>query len=190
MRNRMRVLALAALFAALPSLTFAQGTSGATSGGQFVPGTKILSADLLIGGNGDYAGVGVGASFEVGVAQFGQKVTLGLGASIGIIHDSFGSSYYSVNQIPIFFIANGHYQLTQVPQLDLYGGASVGIAHVTYSYDNGYCPACSRSSSTSDVGVGAQIGGRWAFTDNLSAMAQFGEGVHVPILTAGITLKF
>lgn len=188
MRNRIRVLALAALFTALPAAAFAQGKSDASSGGQFVPGTKILSADLLIGGNGDYAGVGVGASFEVGVVQFAQTVTLGVGASIGIIHDSFGSSYYSVDQIPIFFIANGHYQLTQVPKLDLYGGASLGIAHVSYSYDNGYCPDC--SSSTSDVAVGVQVGGRWAFSNNLGAMAQFGAGQHVPILTAGITLKF
>jgi hypothetical protein len=190
MRNRIRVLALAALFAALPVAAFAQGKSDAGStSGQFVPGSKILSADLLIGGTGDYAGVGVGASFEIGVAQFGQKVTLGLGASIGYIHDSFGSfNTYSVDQVPIFFIANGHYQLTQVPQLDVYGGVSVGVAHVSYNYNNGYCAGC--SSSTDDIGIGAQIGGRWSFSDKLSAMAQFGEGQHVPILTAGITLKF
>ena len=153
-----------------------------------MPGSKILSAGLLVGGDGDYAGVGVGAAFEIGVAEFGQKVTLGLGASIGIIHDSFGSSFYSVDQIPIFFIANAHYQLTQVPQLDLYGGLSLGIAHVSYSYDNGYCPDC--SSSTSDVGAGVQVGGRWSFSNSFAAMAQLGGGQHVPLLTAGVTLKF
>jgi hypothetical protein len=189
MKNPTRFLVVAAFAVALPSSILAQKKADPASSSSFEPGSKILSVDLLAGNSGAYAGVGASAAFEVGVTKIADRVVLGIGGSLGLMHDSYGylaSSNVSVNQYMFFVMANGHYQFANIPQLDVYAGPSVGFTNWSFSSGN----AAFHRASETDPAVGVQIGGRWSFSDKLSAMAQLGEGLRTPILTAGLTIRF
>src|SRR5690606_18788819 len=75
------------------------------------------------------------------------------------------------------------YGFTNVPELDVYGGAMFSYNIAKYSSDGD--DASYANSYGSGVGFTGFIGGRWFFTDRIGAFAELGYGVSV--LNAGVT---
>lgn len=147
--------------------------------------SRIVSVGLLAGG--DYEGLGIGGAFEVGVYDFTPTLSLGLGGFAGFVRETEGN--LSLTQVPIMAIGNVHLSLPEQPKLDLYGGMSLGIVSASYKYD-GIAPAgVDDSESDSEIGVGIQVGARYAFTPRVTAFGQLG-GIDIPLLFAGLTFKF
>src|SRR6218665_1023243 len=115
MIKHVRAIAVAAALA-VPALASAQDR-------QFDVGTKLLNVGLLLGSE-SAGSVGAGAGFEVGFKNIQDQVVLGVGGSIGFSKSSanygFGSlGDYSWTVIPVLGFVHGHYQLKNVPKLDL-----------------------------------------------------------------------
>ena len=195
MRNPVRAAALIAALFTLSSVSMAQDS-------QFKVGTKLFSAGLLVSNNlGAYssgygAGYGGAVAFELGVAE-ASMIKIGVGAGIGYVSNSgnyYGSYGFKQKAIPIFALANGHYQFDGIPALDVYAGATLGWQKTSYSYDNSiYCGGIYGTCYTADDSnfmFGVQAGGRWEVASPFSVFAQVGVGTRVPLLFAGGTVKF
>lgn len=183
MTNRFRSLAVAAALL-VPALATAQSSSPA-----FSKASRIFNVGLLTGG--DYEGFGAGISFEKGAYEFSPTLSLGLGASVGFLRGDVGLSNsfeYNVTQIPIMAIGNVHLALPSQPKLDLYGGLSLGVVRTSVSYD-GTAPNTFDGASDSDLGVGIQIGARYAFTPRVTGFGQLGAN-DIPLLYAGFSFNF
>ena len=185
MINRARAVAVAAALA-LPAIASAQDR-------QFDVGTKLFNVGLLLGSE-SYGSVGAGGGFEVGFKNIENQVILGLGGSIGVLRSSFDGvlgTGYSQTSVPILGFVHGHYQLENVPKLDLYAGPAAGISLTRFSYDNGYCGTLvDCDSNNSDVAVGVQAGARWALTPTVLGWAQVAGGTNMPFGNIGISFKF
>lgn len=80
-----------------------------------------------------------------------------------------------------------HYNgFTDVPNLDIYGGAMLAYNIVKYKTEGGGADLSDNYGS--GVGFSGFLGGRWFFTDNIGAYAELGYGVSV--LAVGATFKF
>ncbi|HYW31309.1 MAG TPA: outer membrane beta-barrel protein [Gemmatimonas sp.] len=184
MTNRFRTFAIAAAML-LPSVAFAQEAAR-----PFGKGSRIASVGILTGG--DYEGFGVGGSFEVGVMDLTPTLSLGIGAFAGFVRGDVGFSPtfdYTITQIPIMAIGNVHLALPSQPKLDLYGGLSLGINRYSYDYEGNAPGTFDESDSDSEVGLGIQVGARYAFTPRAMGFAQLGAN-DIPLLYAGFSFKF
>jgi hypothetical protein len=186
MINRIRAVAVAAALVALPAIATAQDR-------QFDVGTKLLNVGLLVGSE-SYGSIGVGGGLEVGFKNISDQVILGIGGSIGLARssfDGFGAFGYSTTAIPILGFVHGHYQLKEVPKLDLYAGPAVGVSLFRFSYDDGYCAGLNICDANgSDPAIGVQAGARWALTPKVLGWAQLSGGTNLPFLNAGVSFKF
>jgi hypothetical protein len=188
MINRVRAIAVAAALVALPAMVSAQDK-------QFDVGTKVLNVGLILGSE-SYGSVGVGGGLEVGVKDISGQVRLGVGGSIGFLRSSYdailSASGYSTTVIPILAFVHGHYQLENVPKLDLYGGPAIGVSLYRVSYDdNNYCgTVVTCSANGSDPSFGIQAGARWALTPKVLGWGQVSAGTHMPFLNLGVSFKF
>ena len=166
MINRVRAFAVAAALATLPVVASAQDK-------QFDVGTKLLNVGVLVGSE-SYGSIGVGGGLEVGFKDIQGKVILGIGGSIGIARSSYVG--FNTTAVPVLGFVHGHYQLPDVPKLDLYAGPALGVSLARFSYDNGYCNNANICSvNGSDVAGGIQAGARWALTP---AILGLGAGVR------------
>jgi hypothetical protein len=182
MTNRFRTLAVAAAML-LPSVAFAQTASTRPFG----RGSRIGSVGVLTGGN-NYEGVGLGASFEVGMKEFTPTLSLGIGAMAGFVRGNYGLfSNVTVTAIPVMAIGNVHLAIASQPKLDLYAGLSAGINRYSYSFDNAI--AGFNGASDSQFGIGVQVGARYAFTERAMGFAQVGAS-DIPLLYAGLSFRF
>ncbi len=186
MINRLRAAAVAAALVALPAMSSAQDK-------QFEVGTKLLNVGLLLGSE-SYGSFGVGGGLEVGFKNIQDQVTLGIGGSIGFLRSSFDGLLgpgYSLTSIPLLGFVHGHYQLENVPKLDLYAGPAVGVSLTRFTYDNGFCGTLVNcDDNSSDVSVGIQAGARWALTPKVLAWGQVAGGTNMPFLNLGFSFKF
>lgn len=190
MKNLVRALTVAAAVAVAPSIMLAQKN-------QFEVGSKVLSVGLLLGGTSytyGSGGIGLGAGLEVGVGEIAKQVRLGVGGFLGYQHDSDGlfGNNFSVSSILVAGFVNGHYQLRQVPKLDLYAGPVLGISRQSVNYDN-KCEISIKydcNNSSSDPAVGVQTGARYEFTPGVLGSIQLSVGTRLPLANAGIAFKF
>lgn len=185
MINRIRAVAVAAALVALPAISSAQDR-------QFDVGSKLLNVGLILGSE-SYGSVGVGGGLEVGFKNISDQVILGIGGSIGIARSSynFGTFGSSSTAIPILGFVHGHYQLENVPKLDLYAGPAVGVSLYRFSYDSGYCAGTNVCDANgSDPAIGVQAGARFALTPKVLGWAQLSGGTNLPFLNAGVSFKF
>lgn len=183
MTNRFRSITVAAALL-VPALATAQSTTKA-----FGTSSRIFNVGILTGG--DYEGFGIGASFEKGVYEFTPSLTLGLGAFAGFVKGDVGQSNgfeYNVTQIPVMAIGNVHLAIPSQPNLDVYGGLSLGIVRFSSSFD-GAAPTGFDDASSSDLGLGIQVGARYAFTPKVTAFGQLGVN-DIPLLYAGLSFNF
>lgn len=185
MFNRVRAVAVAAALA-VPAIASAQDR-------QFDVGTKLLNVGLIVGSE-SYGSIGAGGGLEVGFKNISDQVILGIGGSIGFArstYDGIGAFGYSSTVIPVLGFVHGHYQLKEVPKLDLYAGPAVGVSMYRFSYDNGYCgTGIDCSANNSDPAIGVQAGARWALTPKVLGWAQVSGGSNLPFLNAGVSFKF
>lgn len=194
MKNLVRALTVAAAVAVAPSIMLAQKN-------QFEVGSKVLSVGLLLGGTSytyGSGGIGLGAGLEVGVGEIAKQVRLGVGGFLGYQHDSDGlfGNNFSVSSILVAGFVNGHYQLKQVPKLDLYAGPVLGISRQSVNYDKkcvslftDYCDYQSRYPKSYPA-VGVQTGARYEFTPGVLGSIQLSVGTRLPLANAGIAFKF
>ena len=190
MTTLMRAVALAAAVATLPSVVSAQKN-------QFEKGSSVLNLGLHVG-SGYIAGTGVGlsASFEQGIApEIANIVRIGVGGQIGFLRSSVGTDLFSAygiktTEIPILVFVNGHYQIEQVPKLDVYAGPVLGVSRSSNTYDSRetYYRNLKGTSSTS-VAIGVHAGARYSLAPKISGSAEVGVGSNLPWLNFGIALK-
>jgi hypothetical protein len=166
-------------FAAATALTVPLATASAQDSA-FGIGTKLFNVGLFADG-----GTGLGAGFEVGVLDLAPRVTLGIGGTFGFWSDS--GPGFDVTSIPVLANANVHYTLPDLPQLDLFGGASLGIIRYDVDYDlPGGGP---RDDGETDTVFGVNLGARYEFTSKVGGIVQLGIG-DIPELFLGVSFKF
>jgi len=183
MTNRFRSFAVAVAML-VPTVAFAQAKSTRLFG----QGSHVASVGLLTGG--DYEGFGVGGSFEVGVRDLTSTLSLGVGAFAGIVRGDVVHAGFDnpLTQIPVMAIGNVHLALPSQPKLDLYGGLSLCIVRTQFPFD-GKAPNFFDEDSYTNVGLGIQVGARYAFTPRAMGFAQLGAN-DIPLLYAGLSFKF
>lgn len=146
---------------AIGSLSFAQN-------GAFNNGDKLLN--IGVGVNSYYSGgIPVGASFEVGVTD---AISVGGGV------DFLSSNYGGGNKFTAIYLgARANYHFNEVlnitsDKVDVYGGLSLGYRSFTWK-DN-YNNDLLGKSYGSGVYLGALVGGKYYFTENVGAFLELG----------------
>lgn len=163
----------------IPSLATAQSKN-------FSKGDRVLSVGFMTGG--DYDGSGVGVQAEFGVLPIG-KATLGIGGFVGYQHNSKSAGVFksTTTAVPFMVISNLHIPIESQPNLDLYGGVSIGFLHTSSEVEG--LGAVGGKSSDTDSGFGVQVGARYWLTSKLGVNAQLGFS-DIPLIQAGVSIKF
>ncbi len=170
MIKTLRTLSLALVAAA--ALPFA---SASAQDAAFGKGTKLVNLGIVTDPTGFGAGV------EVGILELAPNITLGVGGTFAYQSQSVLGADFSTTWI--VGNANVHYAIPSLPQLDLFGGVSLGIARFSGETILG------TDVSNSDTVFGVNLGGRYMFTPKLGAFAQLGLA-DAPELFLGLTIKF
>lgn len=154
----------------------------------------ITNANVGIGLGTALGGLGkarpaISVSVDHGFWDIGGPGVISLGGYVGNTGYKYDGGGYTAKWNYIVIGARGAYHyngFTNLPKLDVYGGAMLGYNIVSYKtegdgddYKNNY---------GSGLGLSGFVGGRWFFTDNIGAYAELGYGVSV--LALGVTFKF
>jgi hypothetical protein len=126
-------------------------------------------------------GVPVYIGFDHGVHQ---DITLGAELSFRSYNDKWLDNKYRHSVIGILGNANYHFNtiLNIASDWDFYAGLNLGF----YSWNS---PNDYEGTHTSGLGLGAQIGGRYYFNDNLGLNLEFGGGNAFSGGKFGLTIK-
>lgn len=122
------------------------------------------------------------AGLDFGVAK---DVTLGAEFSTRRYRENWRNYYYDHNITGISGNLNYHFNrvLALPARCDFYGGINVG--YVVWSSPSGY-----NGDGRSNVGIGAQIGGRYFISNHFGFNLEFGGGNAFNGGKLGITFKF
>ena len=126
-------------------------------------------------------GIPVYLGFDYGVHP---DVTLGAEMSYRGYNDNWEKNKYKHSVIGILGNANYHFNnVLNIPSpWDFYAGLNVGF--YTWNSPEGY-----KGSHTSGLGLGAQIGGRYFFTNKVGVNLEFGGGNAFSGGKLGLTIK-
>lgn len=168
-------------FIATPTLAqpFQKGTTNANVG---------IGLGTALGGLGK-ARPAISISVDHGFWDMGGPGVISLGGYVGNTGYKYGGAGYTAKWNYIIIGARGAYHyngFTDVPKLDVYGGAMLGYNIVSYKTEGGGDDF--KNNYGSGLGLSGFVGGRWFFTDNIGAYAELGYGVSV--LALGVTFKF
>ncbi len=166
----MKKLFLAAAFALISGFSFAQ-------------------SPLPLGRNQLNFGVGLseyGVPFYIGIDHsVHQDITIGAEFSYRSFNEKYNSYTYHHNIMG--FSGNGNYHFNTVlniPQTwDFYAGLNIGF----YVWSS---PDTYNGSHQSGLGLGAQVGGRYYFTDTIGINLEFGGGNAFSGGKFGLSFKF
>ena len=126
-------------------------------------------------------GVPVYGGIDFGVSH---DITLGGELSIRSYRENWKNNYYRHHIIRVS--ANGNYHFNRIlnipSQFDFYAGLNLGF----YSWNS---PDGYPGDHTSGVGLGAQIGGRYYFTNRVALNLELGGGDVFSDGKIGITIK-
>ena len=151
---------------------------GAFAQGSLEKGGLQLNAGLGTSGWGTPVYLGL----DYGIHE---DITLGGELSYRSESQRFGGSKYKSSIVGIG--VNGNYHFNRVLEIpskwDVYAG--LGLNYYIWSYDNDLY----KGSDDSDIGLGAQIGGRYFFTDKLGINLELGGGNATSGAKIGITYK-
>ena len=169
MKNfKILIAAVALLF--VTSLSFGQGSLG--------KGKSQLNAGLGLSG----WGVPVYVGFDYGVHP---DITIGGEASFASYRERYSGHDY--NHTIMGFEGNGNYHFNRIlnipKEFDFYAGLNLGF-YVWTSPDN------YPGNHSSGLGLSAQVGGRYFFSNNLGLNLEFGGGSAFSGGKIGITYKF
>jgi len=127
-------------------------------------------------------GIPVYVGLDYGV---GKDVTIGGELSFRSYHDNWDN--YRYNHTIIGLSGNGNYHFNRIMQIpsnwDFYAGLNIGFYF--WNSPDGY-----GGSNSSGLGLGAQIGGRYYFTNRFGINLEFGGGNAFSEGKFGISLKF
>jgi outer membrane immunogenic protein len=146
--------------------------------GTLTKGSKQLNAGLGFsdGGIPFYVGMDYGV---------GNDFTLGLEGSIRSYNDNYNGNGY--NHSIVGFSGNANYHFNRILEIpsnwDFYGGLNLGFYF--WSSPSGYL-----GPNASGFGLGAQVGGRYYFKNNLALNLEFGGGNVFSGGKIGITYIF
>ncbi len=169
-------IAMAGLVNAQP---FQKGTTAANVG---------IGLGTALGGLGK-ARPAVSVSIDHGFWEIGGPGVISLGGYIGNTGYKYTDLGYTAKWNYIVAGVRGAYHyngFTDLPNLDVYGGAMLGYNIVKYTADGD--GAGLANSYGSGMGFSGFLGGRWFFTESVGAYAELGYGVS--ILAVGLTFKF
>lgn len=126
-------------------------------------------------------GVPVYLGFDYGVHQ---DITLGAEVSFRSYNDNWSNHKYHHSIIGVLGNANYHFNtVLNIPSnWDFYAGLNLGF----YSWNS---PNDYEGTHTSGVGLGAQIGGRYFFSDKVGVNLEFGGGNAFGGGKFGLTIK-
>lgn len=158
---------------------FQKGTTTANVG---------IGLGTALGGLGK-ARPAISVSVDHGFWEIGGPGVISLGGYIGNTGYKYTDLGYTAKWNYIVVGARGAYHyngFTDVPNLDIYGGAMLAYNIVKYKTEGGGADLSDNYGS--GVGFSGFLGGRWFFTDNIGAYAELGYGVSV--LAVGATFKF
>jgi hypothetical protein len=170
MMKTIRTFTVALAAAALLPLAAASA-----QGAAFGKGSKILDLGIVTDPTG------VGAGLEIGVLELAPNLTLGVGGAAS--YQSQSSFGVDVSTTWLAGVANVHYALPNLPALDLFGGASLGIFRASVD------AAGLGSASDSELGFGINLGARYMLTDKLGGVVRLGIE-DAPELFLGLSIKF
>lgn len=151
---------------------------------QYEKGDKLLNVGLDLGGTYG-GGLGVGASYEVGIHDF---ISVGAQADFMRWDRSFAGYKWGYN----FFTAaaRGSYHFgkhfIKVDNLDLYAGPALGFRASSYSDNTGYSGYENNYGGGLFFGVFAGV--RYYFKPNMGAFAEIGD--NAAALKLGLAFKF
>ena len=179
MKKSIFILFAIFIAAAAQAQSFQNGTTAANIG---------VGIGTALGGLGK-ARPAISASIDKGMWDVGGPGVISLGGYVGNTGYKYTSGSYTAkwNYIVVGVRGAYHYNgFTDVPNLDLYGGAMLGYNIVNYSSTGDDSDAL--NSYGSGIGFSGFLGARWFFTESIGAYAELGYGVSV--LNAGVTFKF
>ena len=159
---------------------FTTTTLFAQENGAFKKGNKLLN--IGIGVNSSYdGGIPVGLSYEQGITG---------SISIGANADYLSNEYLSLKFTAVYFGVRASYHVNQLlkinsDKIDLYGGPTLGYRSFSWK-DNGENLGDSYGSG---LFLGAYVGGKYFFSNNLGAFTELGD-IGSTNARIGIALKF
>jgi|SRR5690554_5006271 len=166
-------------------LVIALFTSSSTFA-QFEQGDNLFNAGINLGGTYGGGGVGVGASYEVGIHDF-----ISIGAQGDFVTWNYGWVGYKWRYNFLTVAARGSYHFGKhfltMDNLDLYAGPALGYRISSYKDPSGWSGTYTNSYG-SGVFFGVFAGARYYFNEGLGVFAEVGHNASP--LKAGITLKF
>lgn len=172
MTKQLRSLALGLAAAVLVPVVSASAQGAAPAFGK---GSKIVDLGIVTDPTG------FGGGLEVGLLELAPNLTLGVGGAASYQSESVLGADFSTTWIA--GLANVHYSLPDLPALDLFAGAALGI--IRFSGDG----ILGESVSNSDTGFGINLGARYMFTPKLGGVVRLGIE-DVPDLFLGVSIKF
>lgn len=127
-------------------------------------------------------GIPVYVGFDYGVHK---DVTIGGEMSFRSYHENYNNGTYDHSVFCLLFNSNYHFNtIMKIPtNWDLYAGLNIGFAF--YNSPDNY-----PGDAHSEFGLGAQVGGRYFFTNNFGLNLEFGGGNAFSGGKFGITYKF
>lgn len=147
--------------------------------GQYALSDRSTQLNLGLGFS-DY-GIPVYIGFDHGVSK---DISVGGELSFRSYTDNYHDINYALNVVGIS--ANGNYHFNRVLNIprnwDLYAGLNIGF----YIWNS---PPGYYGSHTTGLGLGAQLGGRYYFTNKFGINLEFGGGNEFAGGKIGITLK-
>ncbi len=166
----MKKVLILAFLTVITTVTFAQGN--------LEPGRNQLNIGLGLSG----WGIPVYVGFDHG---FKQNITLGGELSFRSYNEKYVGTRYRSSIVGLS--ANGNYHFNDIldidPEWDLYAGLNLGF----YFWNS---PAGYPGDGGSNLGLGAQVGGRYFFNSSTAVNLEFGGGNAFSGGKIGITKKF
>lgn len=153
---------------------------------QFEKGDKLLNVGLNLGGTYGGGGVGVGASYEVGVHDF---ISVGGQADFTTWNYGYVGYKWRYNFFTIAARGSYHYgkHFLTINTLDLYAGPALGYRVSSFSDPDGFS-GLYNDGYGSGVFFGVFAGARYYFKPNMAAFAEV--GYNAAPVKLGISFKF
>ena len=171
-------------------------TKAALAEGPFGVGTSVVNLGVGFGSRYSY-GLGFlggsssvtpafSLSYEKGIVAVGPGY-IGVGGIVGYQGASYdfggGDKWHYAD---VLVAARGAFHYPVSPQLDAYGGLTLGVRYLRSSYNDG--AGSSSSSGDAYLGSGIYLGARYFFTPAIGAFAEL--GYDQSFLKVGLAAKF
>lgn len=147
------------------------GSASFAQNGAFSEGDKLLNVG--IGVNSYYSGgIPFGASLEFGVTD-----AISVGGSIDYLSTDYGAMGLGAKFTALYIGARANYHFNELlnidnDQVDVYGGLTLGYR--SFSWKDNYGGDLLGNKFGSGMYLGALIGGKYYFTDNIGAFLELG----------------